>query len=502
MKRAAAAASLAGLSLVTACGGGGGTGGATGGDTTSIVVALAEEPGTLDAAISKEAITRAVYANIYEPLTTLTPDGGVQPLLIKALPTAVDENTWQADIVPGVKFQDGSALTAQIAADNINRIVDPETGSEFSNLFATIEGASAVDDDTVEIKTKVPDPNLLAKRLSYIMIQGPSNQTTFTQDTKPVGTGPYEFVEWKRGQSISLKSFDGYRGDKPKITSATFRFVPDGGARVAGIKSGEFDAVFPVSVEEAKSLPQTIPSKGTDTLMIEPNISKAPFDDVRVRKAALLAVDLQAVAKNLFADQVTIAAQLVSPVSTGFNKDLKPLGYDPAEAKRLIAEAGATGAEVSLMTNEAYGSNGGREWSEAIASYWEAAGLKVQVNPVAFDVYVDSLRGKKDRPGAIVIKSSDEFTDASGPVGKYLISESDRTTGGDADTDSKAAAALATTDRAARQEAYAALMASSMETLYSLPMLYVPAATLGVGDGVTGALDVNAAIILADMSVG
>lgn len=383
-----------------------------------VTIALGSEPTTLDPQIREDGGERAVNDNIYETLMARTPKGELVPGLAESTPQLVDPQTWEVKLRSGIKFHNGEPFNADSVVFSIKRIIDPKFNSEQISFFETIKDANKVNDLTVRVITNGPDPILLSRLYWMKMVpSGHTNDPKFAET--PVGTGPYKFVQWKRGQYITLERNEDYWGEKPPINKVNYRFVEEPGTRLAGIMAGEFDIITNLLPEFTKQVPQAIHILGLEHPIVILNADGGPTKDVRVRKALNYAVDKAALAEGLFEGYAQIAqGQLLSPSFFGFNKDLGPYPYDPKKAKALLKEAGAEGATVELI-----GTAGrwlkDREVVEAVAAYWEAVGIKTKVRIFEFNEYLNRLFDRKTRGDAIFVVSSNELLDADKSFSAY-----------------------------------------------------------------------------------
>ncbi len=383
-----------------------------------ITIALGSEPTTLDPQIREDGGERAVNDNIYETLMSRAPDGKLKPGLAAAEPKLVDPKTWEVKLRPGIKFHNGEPFNADAVVFSVKRIIDPGFKSEQVSFFSTIKDAGKVDDLTVRIITDGPDP-ILPSRLYWMKMVPPG----YARDAKfaeaPVGTGPYKFAGWNRGQNIRIEANPAYWGEKPQVQKVTYRFVSDSGTRLAGLLAGEFDVITNLLPEFTKKVPQAIHILGLEHPIIILNADSGPTKDLRVRQALNYAVDKKALAEGLFEGFAQVAqGQLLSPSFFGFNKEVTAYPYDPAKAKALLKEAGAAGASIEVI-----GTAGrwlkDREMVEAVAGYWEAVGLKPKVRIFEFNEYLNRLFDRKTRADAIFVVSSNELMDADKSFSAY-----------------------------------------------------------------------------------
>jgi peptide/nickel transport system substrate-binding protein len=464
-----------------------------------VTIALGSEPTTLDPQIREDGGERAVNDNIYETLMARTPKGELVPGLAEGTPQLVDSQTWEVKLRSGIKFHNGEPFNADSVVFSIKRIIDPKFNSEQISFFETIKDANKVNDLTVRIITNGPDPILLSRLYWMKMVpSGHTNDPKFAET--PVGTGPYKFVQWKRGQYIALERNEDYWGEKPPIDKVNYRFVEEPGTRLAGIMAGEFDIITNLLPEFTNQVPQAIHILGLEHPIVILNADGGPTKDVRVRKALNYAVDKAALAEGLFEGYAQIAqGQLLSPSFFGFNKDLGPYPYDPKKAKALLKEAGAEGATVELI-----GTAGrwlkDREVVEAVAAYWEAVGIKAKVRIFEFNEYLNRLFDRKTRGDAIFVVSSNELLDADKSFSAYY-----RAGGiGSSNSDKELAAlidnARTETDFNKRASMYHKAVTHTYDNAYFVWLLNIED-IYGVSDSVNWSGRVDAKILISEMKM-
>jgi peptide/nickel transport system substrate-binding protein len=384
-----------------------------------IVVAIGAEPATLDPQQRDEGAMYAVNTNIYETLTTRTAEGELVPLLATDLGTPIDDTTWQFKLREGVVFHNGEPFNADAVVASVNRIIDPDYGSEQISNFASIVGAEAVDEFTVNIKTEGPDP-ILPARMTLMLMVPPQASAEPDFPDNPVGTGPYTFVEWNRGSEISLVANPDYWGDAPSIDAVTFRFIGEAGTRLAGVLAGEIDLMVGLAPEDFDRAPQAFSLQGVQHVGIALNSrAGSPIEDVRIRQALNYAVDKEAIANALFSGFAEVdPGQFMNPSWFGFNPNVEAYPYDPDKARALLEEAGAVGMTIPLL-----GVSGrllkDRETVEAVAGYWEAVGIDVDLQILEFSEFLDRFFDRVDRPVANYIIHENTLFDADRTLTLY-----------------------------------------------------------------------------------
>jgi peptide/nickel transport system substrate-binding protein len=425
-----------------------------------VTLTIGGEPTTLDPQARDDGNLRAVVFNVYERLMDRTPAAELIPELAASAPTSINPTTWQVKLRTGIKFTDGTAFNADAAVFSIKRILSATLKSELASSLSTITDATKVDDTTINIVTKAPDP-ILPSRLVFIAMMSP--QSAATAATTPVGTGPYKFAEWAHGDHITLKINDAFSGTKPSIGQVTYIFPEQSGTRLAGLLSGQSDLVTNLLPDETSQAPKLVTSPGSQHALIILDAISGVTADVRVRQALNYAVDTKALASKLFGGYATPdKCQIVGTSWTGYNPALQPYTYDVARAKALLKQAGAVGATITLV-----GESGrwlkDADFTQAVGQYWRDAGLNVKTEVLQFDQYLNVLFDGKKRPPAIILYHDNSLFDADRSVSTYYAKG-----GGGASNNDPKILALANTarselDSAKRLNDYAQILKSGCD---------------------------------------
>jgi peptide/nickel transport system substrate-binding protein len=308
----------------------------------SLVVGYTEDQYVLEGARASLGMY-PLNANIVETLTYLTPEYEVEPLLAERW-ELIEPNTWRFHLREGVTFHDGHELDAEAVKKGLfDRIAAIEGGS---TIKAGADSAVVVDELTIDFTPTVPNlrvPEQLVHPNNGVIAPGS------TIGTKPVGTGPFTFVEYKPSESISVERNEDYWGEAPELEEIEFRFYPDANARKLALESGDVDVIYEVprpDVEALKSQEFAVLSSpvGAYETMYANLHGKAPYDelsDVRVRRAVATAIDREALVEGVLDGLATTDQTWVPPSSLGEHADvITGHEYDREAARRLLDEAG------------------------------------------------------------------------------------------------------------------------------------------------------------------
>jgi peptide/nickel transport system substrate-binding protein len=347
------------------------------------VIVLDHEPGTLDPTQSiAQPSTAPLIENIVEPLIGVDNNGKTQATLARW--NVLDGGKIvEFHLRPGVKFQNGDPLTAQDVVFSHERTM-ADSASYRSYFRTNFDRVEAVDRLTVRFIFKTPNIAILKARNLYVVSKtyyDRVGEATFTQH--PVGTGPYRLVDDKAGQYADLEAYDGYWGGAPSIKSVRVYFIKDDATRTAKLRSGEADLIYSAPWDQAALLEKSgfrIVSAATSPLVainFQTWDTTTPWAKLKVRQAIAHAIDGDAIAKGLL-HGVPTREPILTPGEVGYDPGLKPYSYDPALAKKLLAEAGyPNGFTMPLFWPAS--SYGMRETAEAVGLYLRAVGITANV---------------------------------------------------------------------------------------------------------------------------
>jgi peptide/nickel transport system substrate-binding protein len=285
---------------------------------------------------------------IYEPLVRLGRDYALEPGLAERW-EFLGSNTWRFHLRRGVKFHNGVPLTAAAVKWTIDRIARAGGGT----IGVGEQSAKVVDDFTIDITPLVPNrrvPQQIAHPQWGILAPGSFPGPGTEAANRPTGTGPFRFVEYVRGDHLSVERFEGYWGRAPRLSRITFRFLPDGNARVLSLQSGEVDVIADVPREVANTLGQhpgirlaRAPVGAYEAIYVAIH-GKDPYvlgQDQAVRHALALAIDKQTIVRNVWQGNAEVSLTMI-PASILGKSAGKIIGppYDLARARQLLDEAG------------------------------------------------------------------------------------------------------------------------------------------------------------------
>ncbi|CAN1510471.1 DdpA ABC-type dipeptide transport system, periplasmic component [Rhabdaerophilaceae bacterium] len=372
----------------------------------SVVLCQTLEPPILDPSGGAAAAIREItYDNIFETLLAFDANGAPQPRLAQSITSSDDGMTHTVKLRSGVLFHDGTPMTSADVKFTFERAMAPDSKNSQKWIFAPIGSIETPDSATVVFKLKTFAGDFVdSLALSDASIF--SEKSVAKAATEPVGTGPYQFVRWNRGDRVVLKRNDAYWGTKPPIANATVRFVTDPQAQVAALLAGDCDAHTNIGAPEAvaqlrgnPNLRVTIGRTEGETILAMNN-SKPPFNDVRVRRAIAMTVDRAQVNEGAISGFGTLIGTHFSPNHPAYLDLTGEVRTDIAAAKKLLAEAGfPNGFATTLrLPPPAYARRSG----EIIAAMLAQVGIRVSVEPVEWAQWLERVFRNLDYDMSIV----------------------------------------------------------------------------------------------------
>lgn len=333
-----------------------------------------------------------IHHKVYETLVQYDKNLKFKPMLATEW-KQLDDLTWEFKLRQGVTFHDGTPFNAMAVKRTIDRVLDPKVTSPQSDDFEMIQEIKVVDDNTVHFILKYPFApllSILASMEGSMFSPKAIDEMGKKLAQHPVGTGPFVFESWTKGQEIKLVKNQNYWGEKPKVDGVVFKVVPEDVTRVAMVETGEahIAAQIPVTEIERVQASDTMSlfrTEGTGVQYISFNVKKKPFDDPRVRQAIAHAIEKEAVIIGVYNNVGKVAISPLSPKVFGYTPDVKQYEYDINKAKALLAEAGyPNGFKTTFMTDDERESV---NFAEVIQSQLKGIGIDVQVQMLEAGVF-------------------------------------------------------------------------------------------------------------------
>ncbi|MBN8532631.1 MAG: ABC transporter substrate-binding protein [Rhizobiales bacterium] len=376
------------------------------GNRDSVTLCQTLEPPILDPTGGAAAAIREItYDNIFETLIAFDSAGRTQPRLAASISSSDDGMVHTIKLRTGVTFHDGTPLTSADVKFSFERAMAPDSKNSQKWIFAPIGSIEMPDASTVVITLKSFAGDFI-EGLAWADASIFSAKSADKAGTEPIGTGPYQFVRWNRGDRVILKRNDAYWGAKPAIANAIVRFIADPQAQVAALMAGDCDAHTNIGAPEAvaqlranANLRVTIGRTEGETI-VAMNNSKAPFNDPRVRQAISMAIDRAQVNEGAMSGFGTLIGTHFSPNHAAYLDLTGAVKFDPAAARKLLAEAGfPNGFSASLrLPPPSYAQRSG----EVVAAMLAQIGIRVSIEPVQWAQWLERVYRQRDYDMTIV----------------------------------------------------------------------------------------------------
>jgi peptide/nickel transport system substrate-binding protein len=356
----------------------------------------------LDVQMTNNIVTLIINTAIYDTLLTRNKQLDLVPNLATAYKN-VSEKVWEVKLRPNVQFHNGEPFDANAVKFSFERIYRADFKSPQKGWFSTIDRVEIVDPLTVRFHTKVPDPAMPARMtLMYQLAPKYVAQAGDQQaNLKPVGTGPFKFVEWQKNERIVVEANDAHWSGKPAVRKATWRPIPELGARIAALQTGQADLIVNVPPDQLQTLATTrnvrvekMPSCRIIYFGIA-QIKGGPLADRRVRQAINHAVDVQAIIDSVLLGNGKRINSSMPPNVWGYDTSIPFYDYNPKKAKELLAAAGQTNLSLTLQApNGRWAMD--KDIAQAVAGQLTENGIKTSVKIIGeWGSYVRSVLDHK-----------------------------------------------------------------------------------------------------------
>ncbi|MEG6616542.1 ABC transporter substrate-binding protein [Peptococcaceae bacterium 1198_IL3148] len=358
------------------------------------VFAQGADPRGLDPAFVDDGESAKIMVNVYDNLVRYKEGSTeIEPALAESWESNEDKTEWTFHLRQGVKFHDGTPFNAEAVKFNIDRQLEPnrtEAMPYASFVYGPVKSVEVIDEYTVKIILNNPYAPFLANMAMCMAapIVSPTAVEKYGEDfiANPVGTGPFKFVKWDRGQSIELVANEEYWDGAPKLDKLIFKFVKENSVRASELMTGSIDAMDGVDPNDVKTLQdngiKVAMNPGMNINYLAFFTNKEPFNNPLLRQAVSHAIDREAIVEHLYQGTADLANGPLPSFMPGYDKDLKPYEYNPEKAKELLAEAGyADGLKVTLLTytNPRPYNSVGQKLAEAIQGDLQKVGITAEI---------------------------------------------------------------------------------------------------------------------------
>ena len=450
-----------------------------------LVIATDAPPKSMNPHAYSSDANLSYMSNFFDALLQRkAPEGKLGPALAVKW-QRVDAHTWRFELRRGVKFHNGNAFTAADVKFTFERMKDPKY-SKLLNIANSIAKIETPDDHTVVFTTGKPVPWFAETMHQNFIVDMESSvkRDDGNYNTRPIGTGAYMLEEWVKGSYVTMKANPDYWEGAPKYKMIQIRPIVEEATRFAALAGKQVDIVNGVPVtlfERIKTMPhvEVISQPARRCIYMDiSNQAGTPFEDIRVRQAIAHAINEEEIIAKVMRGQATLAHQIPDVPTVGYDGAIQRLGYDPARAKKLLAEAGfPNGFEITIAgPNDRYIND--EKICEAVAKYLAKVGLKVKLDVKPKSIFFDELADKKHR--FYLIGWFDGSFDFGRSAEKLLHTADDAKGMGvyngalysNADLDAKIIASSSILDRSEREKALQEINRKAVQDVAWIPLHY------------------------------
>ena len=326
-----------------------------------LVYAKGADPRGLDPAYVDDGESAKIIVNIFDTLVKYKAGNtDIEPALATSWTQSADGLVWTFKLRKGVKFHDGTPFNAQAVKFSVDRQLPPQATDDMpyaSFTFEPVKSVEVVDDATVRFVLSRPYAPFLANLAMALAapIVSPAAVKKYGADfiQNPVGTGPFKFVKWDKDQQIVLEKNAAYWGVKPSVDKVVYQTVKENSVRASEIITGAADIIDGIDPNDIQKLESSgvklIKNPGMNINYFAFFCHKKPFSDVRIRRAISMAINREEIVKYLYQGYAKVANGPLPSFIPGYDPNLKPLGYNPEEAKKLLAEAGVPNLHFTMI---------------------------------------------------------------------------------------------------------------------------------------------------------
>jgi ABC-type dipeptide/oligopeptide/nickel transport system permease component/ABC-type transport system substrate-binding protein len=371
-----------------------------------VTIGMQLEPPVLDPSASPAAaISEALYGNLYEGLVEFAADASIRPRLAESWEVSSDGLVYVFHLRRGVRFHDGKAFDAGTAKFSLERALAADSVNPQKSRLQAIRRVEALDPATLRVSLTRRAGGLLESLAmgAFVMVEPESSAANAAH---PVGTGPFRFASWRRGDSLTLERFDGYWQRPAYLREVTFQFISDPTAAYAALMAGDVDAFsfYPTPESFAQFAAdrrfKTYVGTTESEVILSLNNRNPPLDNRLVRQAIAYALDRRAIVDGAMFGYGTPIGSHFAPHNPAYIDLTGVYPHDVRKARALLADAGhANGFTLTLkLPPPSYARRSG----EIIAAQLAAVGIKVRIEDLEWAQWLDQVFTRRDFDMSIV----------------------------------------------------------------------------------------------------
>lgn len=396
------------LLLLSACSGGNDketandNGSDTGGEESTaqeVTIRMSDDPDFLDPHSAAASMTFMMILNMFEGLLATETDGSIKPAIAEEYEVSEDSLTYTFKLREGVKFHNGEDVTVEDIQYSFERLLGVHTDEPLSSEFDSIDELEARDENTFVITLKEPNSNFLYTLTALNAAIIPESNDD-QQNENPIGTGPFQFVEYSPGTKFVMEKNDDYWQDGiPYLDKVNFAFQTDDDSALLAMQAGEID-IMDIPAHRIPEMEDnfTIDAQEVNSaLVVTFNNEEEPFDDVRVRQAINYAINKDDIIESVFSGYAAKLGSNMSPAMGDFYLDgLEDFySHDVEKAKELLVEAGYPDGFSTTITISSHRSMYS-DIAQVVAENLKEAGIEVEIETVEWGIWLEQIFGDKN----------------------------------------------------------------------------------------------------------
>lgn len=373
-------------------------------------VGLDVDAGTGDPRLARDTSAFRLKELVFNGLVYVKPDYTPAPQLAESWENP-DPQTWIFKLRKGVKFHNGQELKAEDVKYTFDTELDEKFAAPNRSFYTPIKKVDVVDDYTVKFTLDSAYGPFLTYMDLAILPKAVAEKQGDQFGNSPVGTGPFKFVSWKRGDTIELEAFNDYFEGRPKLDKVLLKIVPDNSARVVALESGDLDLVLsPLSPQDVTRMQgkagfkvNRMPAAGYTYISL--NTADPALSDVKVRQALSYLVNREQILSSIYKGIGQVAKGPIPPGMWAYSADLPSYDYDPTKAKSLLDDAGwkagadgmrsKDGKPLKLTLRTHTEDPDRRQVIEVLQAEFTKAGIQADTNVIDFATMLNDMTAGK-----------------------------------------------------------------------------------------------------------
>ena len=384
----------------------------------AIVEGTIADPSILNPVLASDSASSDVTGLIFNSLLRYDKDLNLEGELAESWEISSDGTVITFVLKPDIKWHDGHMLTAHDIVFTVKTFLDPKVKTAYRSNFMNIKKYKALDDLIFKVWYKEPFAPSLEKIggmsiLPKHLLKGRNINQTDDFNFRPVGSGPYRFVSWKRAESVMLQANPEYFEGRPYLNRVVYRIIPDMSVQFLELQNGGLDmmGLTPNQYSDEGSKPDFSGKfnryryAGNQYTYMGFNLRKAMFRNKKFRQAIALAIDKEALVQGVLEGLGTVSTGPYTPNSWAYNEDVKAVPYDSLRARELFVEAGYRYAKdgkltrdgksvtFTLLTNQ--GNRNREQTATIIQSQLKDVGIEVKIRIIAWSTFLSEFVNKR-----------------------------------------------------------------------------------------------------------